>query len=136
MTTESTLEAFLASPEAGALAGVPDDARAEVAHRLYAACDDIGAPLEKLGATDVHGFLLHAVPDRFDVGDPLAAHVVPVARAMLAFTERVQGRALKPVRAAFDEMLPELDEALRTGHAHHHHHDHDDEEAPPETYVR
>jgi hypothetical protein len=136
--SESSLEAFLQSPEAAALADVPADGRAEIAHRLYAACEDVGAPLEKLGATDVHGWLLHAVPDRFDVDDPLARHVAPLAQAMLAFTERAVGRPLKAVRAAFTEMLPELEAALVHGHAHHHHHDHDDgdDDAPPETYVR
>ena len=109
---EATLEEFVASPEAEGLADVPADARAEIAHRLYAACEEIGAPLQKLGATDVHGWLLHAVPDRFDVGDPLARHVAPVAQAMLAFTERALGRELKAVRAAFQEMLPELEDAL------------------------
>ncbi len=133
---DTTLEAFLESPEATALEGDAADARAENAHRLYAACEDIGAPLEKLGATDVHGWLLHAVPDRFDVGDPLARHVASVAQAMLAFTERSLGRELKAVRGAFREMLPELEDALVHGHAHHHHHHDHDDDAPPETYVR
>ncbi len=134
---ESSADAFLASPEADALAGVPADARAEVARRLHAAFDDVGAPLEKLGATDVHGWLLHAVPDRFRARDPLAPHVAPVLRAMIAFTERTHGRELRAVRAACDEMLPELEEALASGHAHHHHHHDDgDDEGPEEPYVR
>jgi hypothetical protein len=132
---DSSLEAFLASSEATALDGVPPDARAEVADRLYRACDDVGAPLEKLGATDVHGWLLHAVPDYFRARDPLAPHVAPTVRAMLAVPERVHGRELSAVRRACDEMLPELEDALVHGHAHHHHHPHDDEEAPV-TYVR
>jgi uncharacterized protein YecA (UPF0149 family) len=128
-------DGFLASPETAALADVPAEARAEIARRLHRALDDIGTPLEKMGATDVHGWLLHAVPEQFGPRDPLAKHVAPVARALLAFTERTHGRELPAVRAACDEMLPELEEALVHGHAHHHHH-HDDEDEPPVTYVR
>lgn len=133
---DTDIEAFLASPEGAALADVPADARAEVARRLYLALDDIGAPLEKLGATDVHGWLLHAVPDQFETRDPLAPHVAAVVSALVAFTERTHGRELKSVRAACKEMLPELEQALVHGHAHHHHHHHDDEDEVVETYVR
>jgi hypothetical protein len=133
---DTGIDAFLESPEAAALADVPADARVEVARRLAAALEDVGAPLEKLGATDVHGWLLHALPEQFRARDPLAKHVAPMVRALVAFTERTHGRELKAVRAACAEMLPELEEALVHGHAHHHHHDHDDDDAQPETYVR
>jgi hypothetical protein len=129
-------EDFLASSEAAALAGISPEERAEVADRLTRALDDVGAPLEKLGATDVHGWLLHAVPDYFRARDPLGPHVAPVVRALLAFTERTHGRELKVVRAACDEMLPDLEDAIASGHAHHHHHDHDEGDGPEEPYVR
>ena len=61
---------------------------------------DIGTPLGKMGATDVHGWLLHAVPEQFGPRDPLAKHVAPAVRALLAFTERTDGRELPAVRAA------------------------------------
>jgi uncharacterized protein YecA (UPF0149 family) len=119
VTTASAAAAFLDSPEAAALADVGADARAEIAHRMYASLDQ---PLEKLAAADVHGWLLHDAPERFRTRDPLAAHVAPVVRAMIAFAERTNGRELRAVRAACDETLPELASVLTGGHAHHHHH--------------
>jgi hypothetical protein len=111
-------DAFLASPEAEALADVPADARAEIARRLDAA---LGKPFEKLRAADVHGWLLHAVPERFGARDPLGKHVVALVRARIAFLERTGGRDLAALRAACDETLPELEAALVHGRAHHHH---------------
>jgi hypothetical protein len=126
--------AFLDSPEAEALSGVPADARREIAKRLFSALDEVGTPLEKLGASEVHGWLLHAVPDEFRPRDPLARHVAPVLGALVDFAERSAERKLATLRKAIDETLPELEEALVSGHAHHHHHDNSHEPETP--YVR
>ena len=132
--SQSIDQAFVASPEAAALADVPADARAEVADRLYRACADVGRPLEKLAASEAHEWLLHAVPDYFRARDPLVKHVAPVLRAMLDFAERETGRKLGSLRSACESLLPELEDALVHGHAHHHHHDRDHE--PEQPYVR
>jgi len=117
-----SLDAFLASPEAEALADVPADARAEIARRLDAALADVGEPLEKLAARDVHGWLLHGVPERFRARDPLAKHLAAVLRAQLAFLERSRDLDLSALRTACDATLPELEDVLVHGRAHHHHH--------------
>ena len=129
-------EEFVASPEAAALAGVPADARREIAERLFSALREVGTPLEKLGASEVHGWLLHAVPDEFRPRDPLAKHAVAVVRALLDFAERTAGRKLASLRSACESLLPELEDAFVSGHAHHHHHQHDDGHAPETPYVR
>jgi hypothetical protein len=121
-------QTFLDSPEAAALEGIEADALGVVARRLYGALD---RPLAELGAADVHGWLLHDAAERFRARDPLAPHVAPVARAMVAFAERTSGRALRDVRAACDETLPELARMLASGQVHHHHHG-----APAQPFVR
>jgi len=123
---------FVDSPESRALEAVPADARRVVARRLYAALAETGKPLEKLASSEVHGWLLHAVPDEFAPRDPLVPHVVPVLRALLDFGERTAGRKLGALRSACEELLPELEEALVSGHAHRH----DDHDAPETPYVR
>jgi hypothetical protein len=124
---------FVDSPESRALEAVPADARRVVARRLYAALRETGTPLEKLGASDVHDWLLHCVPDEFPPGDPLAPHVVPVLRALVDFAERKAERKLTTLRSAIETLLPELEEALVSGHAHHHPEDDHGAETP---YVR
>jgi hypothetical protein len=124
---------FVDSPESRALEAVPVNARRVVARRLYAALAETGKPLEKLGSSDVHGWLLHAVPDEFAPSDPLAPYVVPVLRALVDFAERTAGQKLSNVRSAIEELLPELEEALVSGHAHNHD---DDGHAPEIPYVR
>jgi hypothetical protein len=124
---------FIDSPEAQALASVPADARRDVAKRLFTALHEVGTPLEKLGASEVHGWLLHAVPDEFRPRDPLAKHVTAVLRALLDFAERNAGRKLATLRSACESLLPELEDALVSGHAHHHH---DEGHAPETPYVR
>ncbi len=125
---------FLDSPEAEALASVPADARREIAKRLFTALHEVGTPLEKLGASEVHGWLLHAVPDEFRPRDPLGKHVVPVLRALVDFAERNAGRKLATLRTATESLAPELENALVSGHAHHHHPD--EGHAPEEPFVR
>ena len=126
MTDGFALEEFLASDEARALAAT-EAQRREVAARLNAALADVGATLATLSADDLHGWLFHAVPERFAPGDPLLPHVAPTLRALARFAELGRlGRAL-------DEALPELEHALEHGHSHHHH-DHDGELQVP--YVR
>ena len=124
---------FVDSPESRALEAVPADARRVVARRLYAALAETGKPLEKLGASEVHGWLLHSVPDAFRPADPLVQYVVPVLRALIDFAERTAGQKLSNVRSTIEELLPELAEALVSGHAHHHG---DDGHAPETPYVR
>ena len=128
MTDGFALEEFLASDEARALAAT-EAQRREVASRLNAALADVDATLATLSTDDVHGWLFHAVPERFEPGDPLLPHVAPTLRALAAFAKL--GRS----GGALEEALPELEHALEHGHSHHHHaHDHDD--APAEPYVR
>jgi hypothetical protein len=127
------MEAFLDSPEAAALDGVPADARAEIAARLFSALRDYGTPLDKLAASDVHGWLLHSVPDEFEDHDPLAPHVAPVLRALVDFTERTSGRKLGTLRSEIEDALPDLEDALVSGHSHHHDHG---GHAPETPYVR
>ena len=133
MAKDRTQE-FLDSDEAASLADVPENARDSVARRLFAALSEVGTPLEKLGASEVHGWLLHCVPDEFRPRDPLGKHVVPVLRALLDWSERTAGRKLETVRRACESLVPELEEALVSGHAHHHHDD--DGHAPETPYVR
>jgi hypothetical protein len=111
---------FLASAEAQALGDIPEPARREVAGRVLAALRELGSPVAELGAGDAHGWLLHAVPERFEPGDGLAPHVAPVISAWLAFAARVSGAKLMAFRRACSEMLPELGEMLEHGHHHHH----------------
>jgi hypothetical protein len=131
--SDARLDAFLESPEASALEQVPADARREVAERLFSALRDYGTPLETLPASDVHGWLLHSVPDEFEPRDPLARHVASVLGALVDFTERASGRELGTLRKEIAESLPDLEDALVSGHAHHHHHG---EHVPEVPYVR
>jgi len=128
------LEEFLASDEAHGVAAVPDDERREIASRLHAALGEVGRPLVELDAGDVHGWLLHAVPERFEPGDALAPHVPKVLRALVKFAARTSGQKLIELRADVDETLPDLEHALEHGHSHHHDHGHNDEAQAP--YVR
>ena len=135
MTSGFALGEFLGSDEARALGAVPEAARREVAARLHEALADVGRPLAALDAGDVHGWLLHAVPERFGQGDSLAAHVAPVLRALVKFAARTSGEKLIELRADVDETLPDLEHALEHGHHHHgHDHGHDPEAQAP--YVR
>lgn len=127
------LQEFCDSPEASALEAIPADARREVAERLFSALRDYGTPLDKIAASDVHGWLLHSVPDEFQPRDPLAPHLAPVLGALVDFTERTSGRKLGTLRSEIEEALPDLEDALVSGHAHHHHHG---EHAPETPYVR
>jgi len=127
-----SLEEFLASEEARGVEGPSEAERREIAVRLHEALAEVGRPLAKLGADEIHGWLFHAVPEQFDPVDPLVAHVVPVLRALVAFSARSSGEQLERLRRELDQALPELEHALAHGHAHHHHGD----EEPQEPYVR
>ena len=121
------LDEFLGSEAARAVPGASEAQRREVATRLHAALEDVGATLATLSADDVHGWLFHAVPERFEPGDPLLPHVAATIRALAGFAK------LERLRRTLDEALPELEHALEHGHSHHHH-DHDEEPQAP--YVR
>ena len=54
MSSEPARE-FDESAEAAALAGVPEPERREVSRRLFAALEEVGTPLEKLGASSGGG---------------------------------------------------------------------------------
>jgi SEC-C motif len=127
------LEEFLRSEEAAAIPGPTEDERREIAHRLHAALDEVGRPLAKLSTGDVHGWLLHAVPDRFEPGDSLGRHVGAVLKALVAFAARTSGETLARVRDAVHDSIEDLEHALQHGHSHQHHHD---EEELQEPYVR
>jgi hypothetical protein len=128
VTSGFALEEFLTSDEARAVAGASPDERREIASRLDEALAELGRPLAKLSAGDLHGFLFHAVPEQFDPVDSLVPHVAPVLRALVKF-------AAPRLEKAVDESLPELEHALAHGHSHHHHDHHHDHEAQ-EPYVR
>lgn len=134
MTSGFALEEFLGSDEARGVAAASEAERREIAQHLHAALADVGRPLIGLDAGDVHGWLLHAVPERFETGDSLAPHVAPVLRALVKFAARTSGEKLIELRADVDETLPDLEHALLHGHSHHHDHDHDHEAQAP--YVR
>jgi hypothetical protein len=130
MSTATSVDAFMAAPEAHELSEIPEKARREIARRMLAALrEDVGVPLAELGGDDAHGWLLHAVPERFEPGDPLLPHVAPVIAAWLSFAARASGAKLTAFRSACNEILPELSDVLEHGH---HHHGHD--QAP--SYVR
>jgi len=128
------LEGFLRSAEAAAISGPSEDERREIAHRLRAALDEVGRPLAQLSTGDVHGWLFHSVPERFEPGDSLARHVGPVLKALVAFAARTSGDKLARLRNAVNDSLEDLEHALEHGHSHHHHDDHDEEPQAP--YVR
>lgn len=122
MLTATSIDDFLAAPEADALREIPESARREVASRVLAALhEDLGVPIAELEADDAHGWLLHAVPERFAPSDPLVPHVAPVISAWLAFAARASGATLTAFRKACAEILPELGDALEHGHHHAHH---------------
>jgi hypothetical protein len=129
------LEEFLRSEEAAAIQGPTEDERREIAHRLRAALDEVGRPLAKLSTGDVHGWLFHAVPDRFEPADSLSRHVGSVLKALVGFAARTSGEKLTRVRDAVYESLDDLEHALQHGHSHHDH-DHDHDEDAQEPYVR
>ena len=87
MKSGFALEEFLGSEQARAVAGATEAERREVATRLNAALADVDATLAMLSADDVHGWLFHAVPERFEPGDPLLPHVAPMVRALAGFAE-------------------------------------------------
>jgi hypothetical protein len=128
------LEEFLRSEEVAAIQGPSEDERREIAHRLRAALDEVGRPLAKLSTGDVHGWLFHAVPDRFEPGESLARHVGSVLKALVDFTARTSGEKLGRLRDDVYESLDDLGHALQHGHSHHQHHDEEDEPQAP--YVR
>jgi uncharacterized protein YecA (UPF0149 family) len=119
------LEEFLASGEARAVTGASEDERREIAARLGEALVELGRPLAKLSADDLHAFLFHLVPEQFDPVDSLVPHVAPVLQALVKF-------GAPKLQKVVDESLPDLEDALRHGHSHGHHHDHE----PEEPYVR
>ncbi len=135
MTSGFALEEFLASDEAQAVAAASEVERREIAKRLHDALADVGRTLVELDAGDVHGWLLHAVPERFEPGDSLAPHVAPVLRGLVKFAARTSGKKLIELRADVDETLPDLEHALEHGH-HHHGHDHGHDHEAPAPYVR
>jgi SEC-C motif-containing protein len=130
------LEEFLASQECRAVSGPDEGERRELATRLRHALDEVGRPLAKLSSGDLHGWLFHAVPERFEPGEPLSRHVGPVLQAMVAFAQRTGGEKLGRLQRDLADALPDLEHALAHGHSHHHHHDDDDGDGPQEPYVR
>ncbi len=129
--TSHSAQAFIESPEAAALTGIPEPDRNDVALRIFSALSAVGTPLEKLGASEAHGWLLHAIPDEFRPRDPLAVHLVPVLRALLDFAERSASRTLDSLRTACEDLVPELEGVLVSGRSHHH-----ETEMPEAPYVR
>jgi hypothetical protein len=120
MPSATSVDDFLGSPEARVLEEIREPVRREVASRVLAALRDLRLPLADFGADEAHGWLLHAVPARFEPSDARAPHVAPVISAWLAFAARVVGDNLASFRSACDEILPELPDVLEHGHVHHH----------------
>ena len=136
MTEGFALDAFLASEEASGLATVAAGDRREIAVRLHHALDEVGRPLKSLSSGDLHGWLFHAIPDRFEPGEPLTAHVPAVLRALVEFVARSSGEKLTRLRGEIEESLHDLGHALEHGHSHGHHHHHDEDDEPQEPFVR
>jgi hypothetical protein len=127
VTSGFAFEEFLASDEARGVEAATAEERREIASRLGDALGELGVPLAKLSAGDLHGFLFHLVPEQFDPTDSLVPHVAPVLRALVRF-------GAPRLAKAVDESLPELEHTLAHGHSHGHHHEHDHEGTEP--YVR
>jgi len=130
------LEDFLRSEEATALTSVTADDRREIAHRLRHALEEVGQPLHALSSGDVHGWLFHAIPDRFEPGESLALHVGSVLKALVKFAARTSGEKLTRLTREIHESLEDLEHALTHGHSHGHHHHDEEEDAPQAPYVR
>jgi len=126
VTSPFALDEFLASDEARAVGSASEEERREIASRLGDALREVGRPLAKLSADDLHGFLFHLVPEQFDPVDSLVPKVAPVLEALVKF-------GAPKLAKIVGESLPDLEDALRHGHSHgHHHHDHE----PEAPYVR
>ena len=120
MASATSVDDFLSAPEARSLGEIPEPARREIARRVLAGLRDLDVPLAELGGAEAHGWLLHAVPERFEPDDALAPHVAPVIAAWLEFAARASGARLTAFRRACQEILPELRDVLEHGHTHHH----------------
>ena len=128
MSSAFSLDEFLASDAAREVASASEAERREIASRLGDALTELGRPLAKLSADDLHAWLFHAVPEQFDPVDELVPKVSAVLRALVQF-------GVPRLAKLVDEALPDLEHSLRHGHSHHHHdHDHDEEAQQP--YVR
>ena len=118
-SSEITLEtaAFLDSPQARELAEPPAAYVRAIAERFLRCCyDDLGKAPRFLDGHDVHDVLGHRLPSHFGKKDPLAAHVLPVLRALFEFLEQrhVVSQAFE-MRRALEETAAEFAAAVRTG---------------------
>jgi len=122
-----TINAFLASPAAATLEGLPpQDVRAVLERFELCLTEDFEAGLESLDGGGMHALIGHALPERFARGEPLAQRVGPVLRAYLDFQEPQLGPALAmELRAALDGTLDEFLHCVRTGENAHHHGGHE-----------
>jgi len=124
--------AFLDSPQAKAMLAERGADREElrkiVDRFLSCAYEEVGVAPRLLDGEAMHGIVGHLLPARFERKDPLAAEVLPVLRAYLAFLEEnaVVTNAFEQKRA-LEETAEEFAEAVRTGSSTHH---------PPVTKVK
>ncbi|MHC4261434.1 MAG: SEC-C metal-binding domain-containing protein [Planctomycetota bacterium] len=101
------LSAFLDSPQAQALTGIPADDRRVVARRfLEAAFHDLRLPPAELDGEHLRSLLSDALPSRFDPADRLIGAVAPVLDAYFAHL-----RESAVVAHAFEQTLA-LDDGL------------------------
>jgi hypothetical protein len=124
VTRQVTLDvaSFLDSPQARALADVPEAARRRIAELfLTVAYDELGKKPRLFDGHDLHAALGHQLPAHLARKDPLAAHVPAVLRAYLAHLEasEVVTQSFE-LHNALDDTLEEFQEAVRTGRVAHH----------------
>jgi len=115
--------AFLDSPAAQALSGVPrEDQRTIVERFLACAYEELGVSPKLLDGDGMHTLVGHLLPARFQRKDPLAAQAVPVLRAYLSFLElHAVVTQMFEIRQALESTALEFEHAVATGEAVHHH---------------
>ena len=113
--------AFLDSSQARGLGLKREDARKIVDRFLACAYDEIGVAPRLLDGQQVHEIVGHLLPARFERGDRLGPHAIPVLRAYLGFLEEnaIVAQAFE-MKRALEATAGELEEAVRSGSAAHH----------------
>ncbi|MBI3817919.1 MAG: SEC-C domain-containing protein [Planctomycetes bacterium] len=135
--TSLLLAAFLESAPARSLQNIEAESLRRVA-RLFLECcfDGLGKSPKHLDGDDVHGLLLHLLPEKMAKKDPDARHVLPIARAILQFTEdrAVVSQSYEIARALEENNRTFLD-MIERGESHSHGHGHSHGGSPEKPFV-
>ena len=118
------LASFMDSEERRALPHPEADVRTIVGRFLSVCFDELGVAPKRLDGHDMHGALGHALPGRFQKGEPLAEDVPDVLRAYIAHLEatEVVTNAFE-LKRSFESTIEEFRVTVRTGtnpHGHGH----------------